>query len=294
MRIEQLRSFVAIYETRSFTEAAARLYLSQPAVTKHLAQLEEELRGPLFARTTRRIAPTKVGDLFYEKAREAIRLIDEGIAECLALNDENNGLTVGYEYLFMDALTTPWLREYGEMLGGNISMSVLEQPSQQLFEGIQEGRMDCAFVGLTSETLIPSNLEKNVVILTGEVVFVAKTHPLATREFLTIDDLINEDFIYPLVRPTSRLSVVARDFDDREKTPHATVTLHQESALMAVELGQKIINLPIEYHIENPRLVRIPYKSDNKITYYFIWNRDNNSKVFREFRTFVERKIAEL
>ena len=84
MRIEQLRSFIALYETASFTAAAAQLYTSQPVVTRHLAQLEEELDGPLFTRTTRRVAPTKAGDLFYEKAREAILLIDKGIAECKA------------------------------------------------------------------------------------------------------------------------------------------------------------------------------------------------------------------
>ena len=48
MRTEQLRSFIALYETASFTAAAAQLYTSQPVITRHLAQLEEELGGPLF------------------------------------------------------------------------------------------------------------------------------------------------------------------------------------------------------------------------------------------------------
>lgn len=294
MRTEQLRSFIAIYETASFTAAAARLYTSQPAVTRHLAQLEEELGGPLFARTTRSVTPTKAGCLFYEKAHEAILLIDEGIAECRTLNKRDARLTIGYEYLYMDQVTTPWLNEYQENCCEDIAADIIEQPSTQLFDALSEGRLDCVFVGLTREELVPAYLEKRRVTSMGEAIFVGKAHPLAQREFVTVDDLLDEDFVYPLTKPTSRESVVAQDFEERGKTLRATVTLHQPSALRMVENGSAIIDLPVECGIESPELVRIPYVSNHRIDYYFVWNRANGNETFNRFREFVERKVSEL
>lgn len=294
MRIEQLRSFIALYETASFTAAAAQLYTSQPVVTRHLAQLEEELDGPLFTRTTRRVAPTKAGDLFYEKAREAILLIDKGIAECKALNNHNSRIAVGYEYLYMDQITTPWLEEYESNCSENIAVDVIEQPSPQLFDALFAGSIDCVFVGVTSEELIPAYLEKRRVASSmGENIFVGKTHPLATRACITIDDLLDEGFVYPLTKPTSRESIVARDFEERGKTPHSVVTLHQPSALSVVERGSAVINLPEGYGIESPNLVRIPYKSNHHIDYFFVWNRGNDNEAFEQFRAFIEQKITE-
>lgn len=293
MRTEQLKSFIAIYETASFTAAAEQLYTSQPVVTRHLAQLEEELGGPLFTRTTRRVTPTKAGELFYEKAREAILLIDKGIAECKALNSRSGRLAIGYEYLYMDQITTPWLKEYKSNCSENVIVDVIEQPSPQLFDALFEGRLDCVFVGLTKEELIPAYLEKRHITSMGENIFVGKTHPLATRKFITVDDLLDEDFVYPLSKPSSRESIVARDFEERGKTLHSTVTLHQPSALSVVERGNAIIDLPVESGIEDPNLVKIPYKSDHQISYYFVWNRANDNEAFDQFRAFIEQKIAE-
>ena len=294
MRIEQIRSFVTLYETASFTEAAARLYTSQPVVTRHLTKLERELGVPLFVRTTRHVAPTKAGDLLYEKTSAAMRLIDEGIAGCRALGSESERLNIGYEYLYMDDFTTPWLKEYREMHGGNVEMGVVEQPSPQMFDALSEGKLDCAFVGLCKEELIPAYLERRVVTVMGEVLFVGENHPLAARECVTVDDLIDEKFVYPLTRPTSRQSVVACDFEERGKPLHFTIALHQPSALKMVVDGGMVIDVPSEYHLEAPGLVRIPYKSDHELVYYFIWSRNNANKAFERFRTFFERKLEEL
>lgn len=293
MRIEQLRSFIAVYETSSFTQAASQLYTSQPVVTRHVAQLEDELGGPLFTRTTRAVSPTKAGTLLYEKVHQALLLLDEGAAECRALNKEKARLTIGYEYFYMDQITTPWLSEYKANIGENVIADIVEQPASQLFAALSEGRLDCVFIGQTKEELIPAYLEKRRIASMGEAIYVGREHRLAQREYVTVDDLLNEDFIYPLAKPTSRESIVALDFEEKGKKPRATVTVHQPSALKVVESGDSIIDLPTECGIDNPELVRIPYASENEIC-YFVWNRANDNKAFAQFRTYIESKIDEM
>ena len=65
--------FRAVYENRSFSRAANSLYVSQPAISKHLAKLEEELGVPLFIRTGTGAEPTEAARLLYEFLQEAGR-----------------------------------------------------------------------------------------------------------------------------------------------------------------------------------------------------------------------------
>jgi DNA-binding transcriptional LysR family regulator len=72
--ISTMRSFVRVYETRSFSAAAKDLDMSQPSVSKAVAQLEEELGVQLFLRSTRGLTTTNAGQTFYE---HAIRTLNE-------------------------------------------------------------------------------------------------------------------------------------------------------------------------------------------------------------------------
>ena len=61
MEFKQLQSFVAVVQQKSFTKAAAKLYLSQPTISTHIYQLEEELHTKLIVRTTKSITLTPKG-----------------------------------------------------------------------------------------------------------------------------------------------------------------------------------------------------------------------------------------
>ena len=68
-----MRTYVRVYQTRSFSAAAKDLNLGQPSVSKSVAQLEEELGVQLFLRSTRGLAPTDAGHTFYEHATRTLR-----------------------------------------------------------------------------------------------------------------------------------------------------------------------------------------------------------------------------
>ncbi|WP_442574979.1 LysR family transcriptional regulator [Microbacterium sp. F51-2R] len=79
MDLNLVRVFVAVYETRSLTTAAARLYVTQPAVSQALARLRRELDDPLFERDGRAMRPTPLADTVYPGFRDAIAGIDRTI-----------------------------------------------------------------------------------------------------------------------------------------------------------------------------------------------------------------------
>lgn len=80
-RLQAMTAFVRVVETGSFTGAARQLGVGQPAVSKTIAQLEERLQVRLLVRSTHGLTPTDAGLRFYERARDAIREVDEAELE---------------------------------------------------------------------------------------------------------------------------------------------------------------------------------------------------------------------
>src|ERR1700693_6521061 len=89
-RMTAMEAFVLVVDTGSFSAAARRLNVGQPAVSKLVAQLEERLGVKLLVRTTRGLTPTEAGLNYYERARRSIEEADE--AE-LAARGASKGLS---------------------------------------------------------------------------------------------------------------------------------------------------------------------------------------------------------
>ena len=96
MEIKQLKYFIAIVEESSFSAAARKLHMTQPPLSQQLKSLEEELGVSLIERTTKKILPTKAGDLLYKRAKEILNLIDITSDEVKELRDGISGtLAIG-------------------------------------------------------------------------------------------------------------------------------------------------------------------------------------------------------
>src|ERR1700734_2090101 len=89
-RLRAMEAFVLVVDSSSFSAAARRLNVGQPALSKSIAHLEDRLGVKLLVRTTRGLAPTEAGLNFYERARRSIEEADE--AE-LAARGAGQGLT---------------------------------------------------------------------------------------------------------------------------------------------------------------------------------------------------------
>ncbi|MGA8482192.1 MAG: LysR family transcriptional regulator [Chthoniobacterales bacterium] len=76
MEIRQVRYFMEVAAGGSFNQAAARLHLTQPAVSRQIKALEEELGVVLLARGKRSVALTQEGEIFYEEAQDLLAHID--------------------------------------------------------------------------------------------------------------------------------------------------------------------------------------------------------------------------
>jgi len=111
--ISTMRSFVRVYETRSFSAAAKDLNLSQPSVSKAVAQLEQELGVQLFLRSTRGLAPTDAGRKFHEHSILTLDAADLAVKTAKGVNAPLTGkLRVSGTITFMRQHIIPKLSKF--------------------------------------------------------------------------------------------------------------------------------------------------------------------------------------
>src|SRR5258708_1083234 len=97
MELRHLRYFQAVAEALSFTKAAARLRIAQPALSRQVQDLEEEVGVDLVKRSPRGLTLTAEGKLFLVEARELLKRADESVKKVRALaRGEYGELHIGY------------------------------------------------------------------------------------------------------------------------------------------------------------------------------------------------------
>jgi DNA-binding transcriptional LysR family regulator len=193
MELRQLEYFVAVTEEAGFTRAAARLHVAQPGVSAQIRQLERELGQPLLDRSGRTVRLTEVGAAVLPYARAALAAV-EGAR--LAV-DELTGLLRGHVTIG----TIDWIRslDLPGMLAGfhsdhpDVEITVLQEDSATLTEGLRTGRIDLAFLSLGGDP--PEGLATRVVIEQDLVAAVARGHPLARRSTISLRALAEENLI---------------------------------------------------------------------------------------------------
>ncbi|MFC9842574.1 LysR family transcriptional regulator [Streptomyces sp. NPDC060223] len=221
MEIRQLEYAVAVAEELHFGRAAERMHVTQQSVSEQIRRLERELGAPLFARTSRRVTVTAVGEAFLPEARDAIAAVrhalDVGRRAATGAVDE---LRLGYAEdlgprLF--ELAVPALHaRFPEVRLSPRPMTTAAQLSE-----LSERRLDLGFCW-TAE--FPPDLDSLLVAREPLVVALAAGHPLAASEAIDPVQLSHQ----PLVIVERKVNPWLHDHFVRQlEARGTTVTLHR-------------------------------------------------------------------
>ncbi|RKS68126.1 DNA-binding transcriptional LysR family regulator [Actinomadura pelletieri DSM 43383] len=193
MELRQLEYFVAVTEEAGFTKAAARLHVAQPGVSAQIRQLERELGQPLFDRSGRTVRLTEAGKAVLPYARAALAAV-EGAR--LAV-DELTGLLRGRVTIgtidWIRSLDLPGILAAFHHDHPNVEITVVQEKTATLTDGLRDGRVDLAFLSLGAEP--PDGLTTRVVIEQSLYAAVGHDHPLARRSSVTLRALADQDLI---------------------------------------------------------------------------------------------------
>ncbi|WP_372597142.1 LysR substrate-binding domain-containing protein [Amphritea sp.] len=205
--LKQLRAFVAVARTQSFTEACVQVHLSQPALSIAIKNLEEEVGGALFSRTTRAIALTPEGEEFYPVAQKILQ-------DCeTALDDLNQRFALNRGRVVLAAMPSfassllPGIISQYRALYPNVSVTVNDVIAEDVVDMVRNGQVE---VGITFDPGRSEDLAFTPLFDDRFVAVVHPDHPLIALTHVSWQALLKNDFI-ALQRPSSiRLLIEAK------------------------------------------------------------------------------------
>lgn len=152
MEIRQLRAFVAIADSGTFTAGAQKVNITQAAISMQIRQLENETGAPLFIRAPRRVILTEAGEHLLIRARQILREHDAALEEIAELTGAERGrLRIGTASAMVTTDTLPAILQAVRNEHSRAEITVSSGTSDALVEQILAGELDIAFVSLPVE-----------------------------------------------------------------------------------------------------------------------------------------------
>jgi len=146
MELRHLRYFLAVGEALNFTKAAAQLRVAQPALSRQVQDLEDEIGVDLMKRGPRGITLTAEGKLFLEEARDLLQRADESVEKVRALaRGEYGELHIGYAPSPTVEILPPALTEFQIAVPG-VKVLLHDLSSDELITGLQNGALELAIM----------------------------------------------------------------------------------------------------------------------------------------------------
>jgi DNA-binding transcriptional LysR family regulator len=298
MELRHLRYFVAVGEEQNYRRAAQRLRVAQPALSRQIQMLEEEIGFKLFERLPRGVKITDAGKLLLNDTRRIFQEVNEAALRAGRVARGQSGtLRIGFpESASWHGVVPDSFRQFREGQP-NVELQLNPLSSLEQVEAIRSGRLDAGFVYNIPET--DRELDQVEVGLHGLVLAAPKGHPLTKLRKLRLRDMRGADFIWFLRRqsPAYYDRLMRECFRNGLKAPRIV----QEAVDQATILSLVSCRLGVAFVSESTRwrcpvgVVLLPV-TDLKlhVPFALIWRKDNNSPLLANFaahvKSLVERK----
>ena len=194
MTLQQLKYVVNVAETGTITEAAGKLYISQPSLTNAIHELEREMQIVIFNRTNKGISLSKEGDIFLGYARQVLEQAE-------ILEDKYKGEGSGKKqfcvstqhYSFAVNAFVDLIKKYGQE---EYDFSLRETQTYEIIEDVAKMRSEIGILFLNdfnekviTKILKSNELEFHDLFVAKPHVFISRRHPLADRQIITNEEL---------------------------------------------------------------------------------------------------------
>lgn len=241
----RLRHFLAVYDLRSIGQAAEKLFLTQPALSKSVRQLEEDLKVKLFDRTPLGVIPTVYGDALAQHGRvirSEMRHAETAIANLRGAIKGHVTIGVGPSVAssLMPQATTKLRKAKPD-----IKLTIIEGLVDTILPALRRGELDLA-VGAWPR-VADSDITANTLVRDRVCVVAAPRHPLARKRLVELSDLLEYPWILPPESQRWRQILEETFFAKGLSPPVPSVTSNSASFIRTVLLDAYSLSyLPLQ------------------------------------------------
>lgn len=237
MSFRQVRAFVAVAETGSFSQAAKQLFLTQSALSGLIKELEQSLNCKLFDRTTRQVTLSNMGERLLPQAKRVLNELNLLEIEAKNLtNLEQGQVRLAVSQQFAASAMPDIIAQFREQFP-SIHISLLDGSVEAVLKSLQNGEVD---LGIGAERAYDNNIQAEYLFELPFYAVLPEHHPLTKFEQVPWVELENQSLITLAGPFTQKLY---------EDLPHdianRILTSSYEVNLMSTALGMTIKNLGV-------------------------------------------------
>ncbi|MGM9618509.1 MAG: selenium metabolism-associated LysR family transcriptional regulator [Oscillospiraceae bacterium] len=298
MDFKQLQSFVAVIKYNSFTEAAKRLYVSQPTISTHIRMLEEELNSCLIIRSTKSIEVTPRGWEAYALASSILEQRDRLLYRWTG--DQKRILYIGASTIPSTYILPEVLPSYGE-LHPETYFLIHQSDSQGIIDGLLSSKFDVGLIGMECReealTCVPFYSDRMVIITPVNEHFLE----LQAQPDLSVETLLKEPIILRELGSGS-LKSANRFFEEMgitEENLQITARINNQESiknLVASGLGISVISeRAARNFLEEKRvlLFELPEHSSRRVFYLAFRKNPTLPSYVQDFTRFIKLHYAD-
>lgn len=256
MDTANLEAFLAVAGMRSFSRAAEQLHLTQPAISKRIASLEQQLNVRLFDRIGKHVHLTEAGAALKPRAELIINTLNDTARALGNLSGTVRGrLRLATSHHIGLHRLPPVLRRFIKAYPG-VVLDIQFLDSEVAYEKVLQGEIELAIITLAPD-VEPPIIATELWLDPLEFV-VAPEHPLANVERLRLRELAPHPAVFPGLN-TFTHQVVSRLFEQHQLTPQVSMSInYMETIKMLVSIGLAWSVLPRTMIDSQVRVLQLP------------------------------------
>lgn len=290
--IELLKIFVTVAEQQHFSRAAELLNISQPAVSQHIRNLENEFHTKLLHRSPKYVQLTQAGEILYSRAKQILALYDQATQDINELHNVVTGsLHVGASFTIGEYILPRILAKYAKHYP-LIDIHVEIGNTTQVIEALQSKKLD---VGLIEGNANPSDLRVDPFMEDDLVIVAPREHAYSEHPFIEEDMLQNQVWILRENGSGTRAYCDKLMHDLELKVKRSYVFSSSQSVKEAVKAGLGIAMLSrliVDSELREGEIVQLKLKN-RRFTRPFSIIQTTNTPVSKATSVFIEQIFAD-
>lgn len=192
--IDRIRALLTVIDEGSVNRAAVRLRITQPALSRQMQSLENEIGGKLLERETSGVKPTSLGHALVKSMRPLVAAYEASMAELRRqARGERAELRVGYLISAAQSILTPALARLRKSHPG-VTLKLHDMSPREQMDGLRAGELDVALTGQEG-AVAASEFHSRKLCSPGVCVAVSDGDALASRKSIALKELKGRDFI---------------------------------------------------------------------------------------------------
>ncbi len=295
INLELYKTFYYVAKNENISRASKELLISQPAISKSIKTLEEQLNTKLFIRKRDGMELTEIGEAFYKKIKDAMELISSAENDLEVLTNMESGIiNIGASKTILHEFLMPYIKDFHEKYP-KINIRIFTDKTSDLITKSKMGIIDVIFTNMPIN--LPSNFDSDKMMILHDCLAANNTYQYLKDKKLEKKDLEKLPLLVLTKGATTRIRLddycIENNIEINPQMEFGSNTLIKEFTEAGFGIGL-LTEEHIKKELKSGELFKLNLELPLKEKYLgMVWNTDNKSLVAKNFIRYIKNNISE-